>query len=143
MSLQVGFLVLTAWPSVTKYLERGVMVEISKIPEAQNGYQIVEPVITPAITFCPYRDLKSVFLIYSTVLYFTLLYCFSAGWATPPLQGPAFSDFVMTFCNRSNMQGESLIEVSHLKSLSRGARLCEEQHLQPQPESEGCQVQHG
>ena len=31
------------------------------------------------------------------------LECSSAGWKTPPLQGQAFSDYVMTFCNKSNM----------------------------------------
>ena len=49
-----------ALPSIRKYLERAVMVEISKIPEANNGQPIVEPILTPAITFCPFKNLKSV-----------------------------------------------------------------------------------
>ena len=49
-----------ALPSIRKYLERAVMVEISKIPEANNGQPIVEPIVTPAITFCPFKNLKSV-----------------------------------------------------------------------------------
>ena len=47
-----------AMPSVSKFLERAVMVEFSIIPEAQDGHPTVEAVTTPAITFCPYRDLK-------------------------------------------------------------------------------------
>ena len=49
-----------AQPSIKKYLEKAVMVEISKIPEAKNGQPIVEPLVTPAITFCPFKNLKSV-----------------------------------------------------------------------------------
>ena len=47
-----------ALPSIRKYLERAVMVEISKIPEANNGQPIVEPILAPAITFCPFKNLK-------------------------------------------------------------------------------------
>ena len=55
---QAAFLILMAWPSIEKYLDRGVMVEISKIPEAEDGQPRLEPIATPAITFCPYKDLK-------------------------------------------------------------------------------------
>ena len=56
--LQAAFLFSMALPSIRKYLERAVMVEISKIPEANNGQPIVEPIATPAITFCPFKKLK-------------------------------------------------------------------------------------
>ena len=56
--LQAAFLFSMALPSIRKYLERAVMVEISKIPEANNGQPIVEPIVTPAITFCPFKNLK-------------------------------------------------------------------------------------
>ena len=55
---QAAFLFSMALPSIRKYLERAVMVEISKIPEANNGQPIVEPILTPAITFCPFKNLK-------------------------------------------------------------------------------------
>ena len=60
MYYQAAFLFSMALPSIRKYLERAVMVEISKIPEANNGQPIVEPIVTPAITFCPFKNLKSV-----------------------------------------------------------------------------------
>ena len=47
-----------ALPSITKYLERAVMVEVSKIPEAENGQPRLEPVAPPLLTFCPYKNLK-------------------------------------------------------------------------------------
>ena len=47
-----------ALPSVSRYLERSVMVEFSVIPEAENGQPRLEPVAPPVITFCPYRNLK-------------------------------------------------------------------------------------
>ena len=31
---------------------------------------------------------------------------FSAGWNTEPLEGNVFSDYVMTFCNKTNMEGQ-------------------------------------
>ena len=55
---QAAFLFSMALPSIRKYLERAVMVEISKIPEANNGQPIVEPILAPAITFCPFKNLK-------------------------------------------------------------------------------------
>ena len=54
----VYFILVYHVPSITKYLERAVMVEISKIPEANNGQPIVEPILAPAITFCPFKNLK-------------------------------------------------------------------------------------
>lgn len=53
-----------ARPSISKFLERAVMVEFSMIPEAKDGHPMVEAVTTPAITFCPYKDLKSVILLF-------------------------------------------------------------------------------
>ena len=47
MYYQAAFLFSMALPSIRKYLERAVMVEISKIPEANNGQPIVEPIVTP------------------------------------------------------------------------------------------------
>ena len=32
----------------------------------------------------------------------------SAGWDTEPLESSKFSDYVMTFCNLTDMAGESL-----------------------------------
>ena len=49
---------MMAMPSVEKFLERGVMVEVSTLPLAKNGQPTLEPVTAPAVTFCPYKDLK-------------------------------------------------------------------------------------
>ena len=99
--LQAAFLFTMARPSISKFLERAVMVEFSMIPEAKDGHPMVEAITTPAITFCPYKDLKSAILS----LWFLLSFSLSAGWNTEPLEGNVFSDFVMTFCNRTLMQG--------------------------------------
>ena len=56
--LQAAFLVMMAMPSVEKFLERGVMVEVSTLPLAKDGQPTLEPVTAPAVTFCPYKQLK-------------------------------------------------------------------------------------
>ena len=49
---------MMAMPSVEKFLERGVMVEVMTLPKARDGQPTLEPVTAPAVTFCPYRKLK-------------------------------------------------------------------------------------
>ena len=43
-------------PSVSRFLAREVMVVVTTLPLAKEGHLIVEPLSTPAITFCPYND---------------------------------------------------------------------------------------
>ena len=57
-NIKASFLWMMAMPSVEKFLERGVMVEVSTLPLAKNGQPTLEPVTAPAVTFCPYKDLK-------------------------------------------------------------------------------------
>ena len=57
-NIKASFLWMMAMPSVEKFLECGVMVEVSTLPLAKNGQPTLEPVTAPAVTFCPYKDLK-------------------------------------------------------------------------------------
>ena len=57
-NMKAAFLWMMAMPSVEKFLERGVMVEVSTLPLAKNGQPTLEPVTAPAVTFCPYKELK-------------------------------------------------------------------------------------
>ena len=55
---KAAFLYSMAVPSISKYLERAVMVEISRIPQAENGQPRLEPLAPPLLTFCPYKNLE-------------------------------------------------------------------------------------
>ena len=57
-SPKAAFLYSMAVPSISKYLERAVMVEISRIPQAENGQPRLEPLAPPLLTFCPYKNLE-------------------------------------------------------------------------------------
>ena len=57
-NIKASFLWMMAMPSIEKFLERGVMVEVSTLPLAKNGQPTLEPVTAPAVTFCPYKELK-------------------------------------------------------------------------------------
>ena len=57
-NIKASFLWMMAMPSVEKFLERGVMVEVSTLPLAKDGQPTLEPVTAPAVTFCPYKQLK-------------------------------------------------------------------------------------
>ena len=116
---KAAFLYSMAVPSISKYLERAVMVEISRIPQAENGQPRLEPLAPPLLTFCPYKNLEWVRNTNFVLKIFQALdqwkcwiylgYYFSAGWNTEPLEGEVFSDYVMTFCNKTNMEGQSVL----------------------------------
>ena len=43
-------------PSMSRFLAGEVMLVVTTLPETRQGLQAVEPVTTPAITFCLYND---------------------------------------------------------------------------------------
>ena len=45
-------------PSTARFLAGEVMLVVRTLPEARQDQQPVEPLTTPAITFCPYNDSK-------------------------------------------------------------------------------------
>ena len=47
-------------PSLRRFLAREVMVVVTSLPPAREGHLTLEPVSTPAITFCPYNDSRLV-----------------------------------------------------------------------------------
>ena len=44
-------------PSVKRFLAEEVLVMVSTEPQARQGRVTVEPLLPPAVTFCPSRDI--------------------------------------------------------------------------------------
>ena len=44
-------------PSVRRFLAEEVMVMVSTEPRAREGQIRVEPLSTPAVTFCPHQEI--------------------------------------------------------------------------------------